>query len=114
MIKNKQVNIWRGPDTPPTNYHIWFKDEKQLLRYDEDANEWVIFLDSSGIVDVIADFLQVIDNLTINGKSIKSSPVLDGSDIRINQNGHYIKQGDTIQQAALKLDSLLTTKVYDQ
>lgn len=114
MIKNKQVNIWRGTDPPPTLYHIWFKDEELLLRYDEAEKDWVMFLDSGGITKVIADFVRSIDNLTINGHPIANSPVLDGSDIKVGQNGHYIKTNDTLQEAALKLDSLLTTEVYDQ
>ena len=57
MIQNKQVNIWRGPDFPPTLYHIWLKDESQLLRYDEKVKDWVVFLDSTQIVKLIQDFI---------------------------------------------------------
>jgi len=83
MIKNKQVSIWRGPDPPPTLYHIWFKDEELLLRYDEEVEDWVIFLDSGQITKVIADFISSVDNLSINGHLITDSPVLDGSDIKV-------------------------------
>lgn len=114
MIQNKQVNIWRGTDAPPTLYHIWFKDESQLLRYDDKIGEWVVFLDSNQIVDLIRDFMDVIDNLSINGHPLTESPVLNGSDILVGADGHYIKKENTIQQATLKLDSLLTTKVYGQ
>lgn len=114
MIQNKQVNIWRGNDAPPTLYHIWFKDERQLLRYDEKLKDWVVFLDSTQIVELIKDFMDALDNLTINGYPITESVVLDGSDLLVGQDGHYVKKENTLQQATLKLDSLLTTKVYGE
>lgn len=114
MIQNKQVNIWRGTDLPPTLYHIWFKDESQLLRYDENIKDWVVFLDSGEIVKLISDFMNLLDTLSINGHLLSESPILDGSDLKVGRNGHYIKEGDTLQQATLKLDSLLTTKVYGE
>lgn len=114
MIKNKQVNLWRGNDPPPTLYHIWFKDEKVLLRYDEEAKDWVVFLDSGRISEVIAQFLDTIDSMSVNGHLISESPVLDGSDLLVGSNGHYVKENDTLQEATLKLDSLLTTKIYGQ
>jgi hypothetical protein len=55
-----------------------------------------------------------ISSVTINNHPIMESPVLDASDILINQEGHYIKSNTTLQQATLKLDSLLTTKVYGE
>jgi len=114
MIKNKQVNLWRGTEPPPTLYHIWFKDEESLLRYDEVLKKWVVFLDSGQITAVINEFLHSIDNLTVNGHLITESPVLDGSDLKVGEDGHYVKAQDTLKEATLKLDSLLTTKVYDE
>ena len=114
MIQNKQVNLWRGNDSPPTLYHIWFKDESQLLRYDETVKDWVVFLDSGEIVRIISEFLDVIDNISVNGHPLTENPVLDGSDLLVGQDGHYIKKENTLQQATLKLDSLLTTKVYGE
>lgn len=114
MIQNKQVNIWRGNDTPPTLYHIWFKDESQLLRYDDKLKDWVIFLDGGQVVELIKNFMDSLESLSINGYSITESPVLDGSDLLLGQDGHYIKKENNLQQATLKLDSLLTTKVYGE
>lgn len=116
MIRNKQVNLWRGPDPPPTIYHIWLKDESQLVRFDEESQKWIVFLDSEGIVQKLAEFMEIVDslaNFTINGKSVKDDPVLDATDLLTNYNGNYIKQNDTLQQAVAILDKLLTTKVYD-
>ena len=114
MIQNKQVNLWRGTDPPPTLYHIWLKDESQLVRYDEEVKEWVVFLDSKQIVSLIKDFMDTVSNLSVNGHLITENPVLDGSDILLGDDGHYVKRNNTLQQATLKLDSLLTTKVYEQ
>ena len=114
MIQNKQVNLWRGSDPPPTLYHIWLKDESQLLRYDDKLKEWVVFLDSNKIVSIISEFMDKIDNLSINGYLLTDSPVLDAHDLKVGHDGHYITSEDTLQQATLKLDSLFTTKVYEQ
>lgn len=114
MIQNKQVNLWRGTDPPPTLYHIWFKDESQLLRYDETIKDWVVFLDSGEIIKLISDFMDRIDRLSINGYPLSESPILDASDLLVGQDGHYIKKENTLKQATLKLDSLLTTKVYGE
>lgn len=116
MIKNKQVNLWRGPDPPPTIYHIWLKDESQLLRYDEEEQQWLIFLDSKGLLQKFSQLIDAIDdlaNFTVNGKDIKDDPVLDGSDILTAYDGNYIKRTDSLQKAVSILDKLLTTKVYN-
>lgn len=114
MIQNKQVNLWRGQDPPPTLYHIWFKDESQLLRYDEEVSKWVVFLDSGQIIQLVKDFMNTIESIKINNHPISENPVLDGTDLLLGEDGHYIKKEATLQQAALTLDSLLTTKVYGQ
>lgn len=114
MIQNKQVSIWRGNSTPPTLYHLWFKNEEQLLRYDDEQKKWVVFLDSNNLDIKIAEFLNALDAFSINGKSIKDNPVLDGYDIKIEFNGNYIKRDQTVSEALQTLDGLLTTKVYGQ
>lgn len=114
MIQNKQVNLWRGTDPPPTLYHIWFKDESQLLRYDETIKDWVIFLDSGKVMSLISEFMDLLDSLSVNGHPLSENPVLDASDLLVGRDGHYIKKENTLQQATLKLDSLLTTKVYGE
>lgn len=114
MIKNKQVSIWRGPDTPPTLYHIWLKDETQLLRYDEDQGKWTVFLDSKQIVEIIDDFFEKLGEtlaMKINGYPIKDSPVLAAKDLLVGFDGNYIKSSDTLKDAVKTLDSLLTTQV---
>ena len=37
---NKNISVWRGNDTPPTNYHLWIKDDKSINVYDK--NEWKV------------------------------------------------------------------------
>lgn len=114
MIQNKQVSIWRGHDAPPTLYHLWFKDETQLLRYDEIAQDWVVFLDGTYINQTISEFLEQLQNFSINGQPISSNPVLDGTDIKITFDGNYVNSDNTISEAIQIIDSLLTTKVYGE
>jgi len=58
--------------------------------------------------------MSALDSLSVNGHLLIENPVLDGSDLLIGQDGHYIKKENTLQQATLKLDSLLTTEVYEK
>lgn len=113
MIQNKQVSIWRGHDAPPTIYHLWFKDESQLLRYDDTSQKWIIFLDGTYINETIADFLARLQNYSINNKPITDSPILDGTDLKINFDGNYVSRNDTVSRSIQIMDNLLTTKVYE-
>ena len=114
MIQNKQISIWRGNSEPPTLYHIWFKNESQLLRYDDSLKDWVIFLDANTLNQKIAEFLAQLDGLAINNKPIIDSPVLDGTDLKITFEGNYLTEGQTVDSALQTIDALLTTKVYGE
>lgn len=117
MIKNKQVNVWRGDQVPPTLYHLWLKDETQLLKYDEELKDWIVFLDSNQIKKIITDFQSELDdtlNATINGYPVREGVTLTAADIYVLFSGNYVKQGDSTNEALKKLDQLLTTKVYEQ
>lgn len=114
MIQNKQVNLWRGPDAPPTNYHIWLKDERFLLRYDEKLKDWIVFLDSLNISEIISRFMDGLDNIlqgSINGHPLSESPVLNAEDLLIGQNGNYYKETNTIKEVANIFDNLMTTQI---
>lgn len=49
LVNNRQVNVWRGSDEPPTLHHVWIKDDTTLYLYDSSYNEWVAFLEYPGI-----------------------------------------------------------------
>ena len=115
MINNRQVNIWRGSDTPPTIYHIWIKNDSQFLLYN--GIEWKIFLDNAAVVDALEQFQQNIDSLTnatVNNKKIKDNPILDGQDIKTATNGTYINANDTLAFALNKIDTLLQTQIITE
>lgn len=38
MDINKNVSIWRGSNTPPTQYHLWLKGDKL---YHNNGIEWI-------------------------------------------------------------------------
>ena len=114
MIENKQVNLWRGPQEPPTLYHIWLKDESQLLRYDEELKDWVVFLDSSEINKIISRFmdnLNVILSGSINGHPISENPVLKAEDLLVGENGNYFKATNNLKEVAKIFDDLMTTQI---
>lgn len=121
MVNNKQVNLWRGDNVPPTIYHIWIKDNSKLLLYD--GKEWVVFLDNKEIIDIIDEIQDSIESLqkqvqdlgdkTVNSKPIKTNPVLDGTDILIEGTGNFLTNKDSTTQALLRLDKLLTTQIIE-
>lgn len=112
MINNKQVNIWRGDQTPPTLYHIWIKDNSKLLLYD--GEQWIVFLDNRDIIDSINEIInriEELENKTINNKAIKTNPVLDGTDLLLKEDGTYVKSNQTLTNSLLTIDTLLTTQI---
>lgn len=44
-MDNRQVGVWRGTNPPPTNWHVWVKDDTSLYLYDTEKKEWVTFLE---------------------------------------------------------------------
>lgn len=72
MINNRQVNLWRGNQEPPTIYHIWIKDNKLLLH---DGNNWKIFLDNESVVAAIQEALKKKANLVDGKVSVNELPI---------------------------------------
>jgi hypothetical protein len=83
MINNKQINIWRGDQTPPTIYHVWIKDNSKLLLYN--GTEWVVFLDNKELIENVNNLLKA----TVNNKKIIDNPILDATDIDLKNSGNY-------------------------
>lgn len=54
LVKNRQVNIWRGNEFPPTIHHVWIRNDTSLYLYDSQINQWVSFMEYPGI-QVIQD-----------------------------------------------------------
>lgn len=73
MINNRQVNLWRGNQEPPTIYHIWIKDNNKLLLYD--GNIWKTFLDESAVA-AIQETLKKKANLVLGTVPITELPVV--------------------------------------
>lgn len=49
LVNNRQVNIWRGSDEPPTIHHVWIRNETSLYLYDSSVEQWVSFMEYPGI-----------------------------------------------------------------
>lgn len=47
ILLNKQVNVWRGDQEPPTIYHVWISGSQTLKLYN--GKEWQTFLDNPGL-----------------------------------------------------------------
>ena len=74
MINNRQVNLWRGNQEPPTIYHIWIKDNNKLLLYD--GNNWKTFLDNESAVAAIQEALKKKANLVLGTVPVNELPVV--------------------------------------
>lgn len=112
MVNNKQVNFWRGDQTPPTIYHIWIKDNSKMLLYD--GEKWVVFLDNKEIIEIINTIQQQIEDLkskTVNKKPIINNPIINSTDIPMEVTGNFID--DTVSQTMLRFDKLLTTQIIE-
>lgn len=72
MINNRQVNLWRGNQEPPTIYHIWIKDNKLLLY---DGNNWKTFLDNESAVAAIQETLKKKANLVLGTVPANELPI---------------------------------------
>ena len=117
IINNRQINIWRGLEPPPTIYHLWLYNESELKLYN--GTGWVTIVDSINIAErlnELADNIQSIQenfaNTTVNGKYIKDNPILNTDDILNTRVGNYIKN-ESISNTLNTIDKLLVTQIID-
>ena len=121
IINNKQVNLWRGTSVPPTIYHIWIYNDTQMKVYD--GTQWVVFIDDAATIEKINQLIERVDALeqdlsdlnsaTVNGKEISTNPILDGRDLKIEQDGTYVDPVNSLSTSIIKLDTLLSTQIIE-
>lgn len=119
MINNKQVNLWRGSDPPPTFYHIWIYDNKEMRLYN--GTEWVTFVDELFILEKLnllekkiienKESIDKITNFTINNKQISANPILNAGDIPSNY--QTLLQGPYVEDKLICTESLFTTLIIE-
>lgn len=116
MINNKQVNIWRGDQVPPTIYHVWIYKDLEIKIFSEEEQDWITLIDNAKIVEELNNVINKVDilyNSTVNNKLIRNNPVLDGSDIEASSVGHFYKENDNIANVLNELDKLLITEIIE-
>lgn len=101
FINNRQVNLWRGSNEPPTKYHIWIKDDKLLLYNGE---QWIVFVDNFESVSDLKKAIEKLNNSTVNGKAIKDNPILTSLDILIGKDLSKFSSKDSIFSMLESLD----------
>lgn len=113
------ISIWRGNDTPPTNYHLWIYNDEEIRLYKN--NQWITILDDEQSAETIKEILTRLTTIensfnsaTINNKSISSSPVLNSTDIKNVNSGIYINGGSSLEDNLLKIDTLLQTQIITE
>ena len=121
IINNKQVNIWRGLDAPPTIYHIWIYNDSEMRIYT--GEKWETFINDQATLERINEVLDQIQRLesevdtlltkTINGKLISGNPVFNGDDILTNKSGTFIKSSDSLSNSLISIDTLLSTQIIE-
>lgn len=65
---NKNISVWRGSKTPPTNYHVWINEENDILLHD--GTEWKTIVDDNNYEDLRQHLIHfpkmdVINNIPI-------------------------------------------------
>lgn len=118
MINNKQVNIWRGSDPPPTIYHVWIWNDLAIKLYD--GTEWVTFTDNVSLINQLNALLERVialedfmNSSTINNYKIKNNPVLDAKDLKTANSGNFINANDNIADTLSKIDKLLDIEIIE-
>ena len=121
IINNKQVNIWRGAEDPPTLYHVWIKDDSKILLYN--GIEWIIFIDDLATIQKVNELYNqvqeihqtadLLKNSTINNKKIIDNPILYGTDLILNRSGTFVESSESISNNIIKIDTLLNTQIID-
>lgn len=101
FINNRQVNLWRGSNEPPTKYHIWIKDDKLLLYNGE---QWIVFVDNFESISDLKSAIEKLSNSTVNGKAIKDNPVLTSLDILVGKDLEKFSAKDSIFSVLESLD----------
>lgn len=55
---NRQISVWRGNSTPPTNYHIWIKEDSTIWYY---KDKWVILTASDDKYDEMMSLINAMN-----------------------------------------------------
>lgn len=67
---NKNVSVWRGPKTPPTNYHVWINEKNEILLHN--GSKWEMILDDVNYEDLKQHLATVAT--TGNYNDLKNKP----------------------------------------
>ena len=70
---NKNVYLWRGDNTPPTNYHIWIKSDNSINICNNDNWETVMYPElSKDLKDYVNEQIQILkDGADIDFDTLK-------------------------------------------
>jgi hypothetical protein len=133
-FNNGQVNLWRGTGTPTTPYHIWIDtsdntikifngDDDRCKKEWEDRTKWVAISaagvsgdtdkdegseDTGKLVGEVAEAIEAINKVTINGINLLDSPELFGTDIKIGAGDDV-----TVASAIESLNASMETLIYN-
>lgn len=116
MNLNRQINIWRGDNTPPTDHHLWIFNES-LIKIKVD-DEWVTLIDSIDVTNKLLELGEKVERLynsKVNDKLIIDNPVLSGLDLKSKVTGKFsgIKDDDNVSQAVKKLDNMNEIQIIE-
>lgn len=83
---NKNVSIWRGTQTPPTNYHLWEKQDGSIYVYIDEQWQYLVAPGDKATLDENKELLDKLKQLTIaevdpiNTNTLKSYQLKSGED----------------------------------
>lgn len=83
---NKNVSIWRGTQTPPTNYHLWEKQDGSIYVYIDEQWRYLVAPGDKTTLDENKELLDKLKQLAItevdpsNTNTLKSYQLKSGED----------------------------------
>jgi hypothetical protein len=118
-FNNGQVNLWRGTSTPTTPYHIWLDtsdntlkifngDDDRCKKEWEDKTKWVTISSSGELTGEVAEAVETLQKVTINGVSLLDNPEILGTDIKVEAGNN-----ESVASAIKSLNASLETLIYD-
>ena len=91
---NKNISVWRGNNTPPTDYHLWVKDDGSILvkvQNQAGQDEWVSetgpYLDSSIKITTVTSLEEALQWLSTQSTIIPQP----GTIIKFQENDKWVE-----------------------
>ena len=98
MLNNKQINLWRGDEEPPTTHHLWIKGDLTIELYD--GEKWITFVDNAYISQELIKMQEAVDNIST-------------ATLKTGYTGTYLNKEDSVAKSFEMIDTLLEAQIRE-